>query len=155
MSIIPDVALVLKHNRATEIATENDLPIIGLAQAVSHRHHWNQHWRTDQTVKAGAYLPQQFRVFHRAGQMFRDLARRSQKGIPACSVVFGSSTAGGAYLPGMSDYTIFVRNQAQVFLGGPPLVKMAIGEEIDAETLGGADMHATITGLADQIAMDE
>ncbi|KAH7016764.1 propionyl-CoA carboxylase beta chain [Ilyonectria destructans] len=128
---------ILKHNRATEIATENDLPIIGLAQA------------------AGAYLPQQFRVFHRAGQMFRDLARRSQKGIPACSVVFGSSTAGGAYLPGMSDYTIFVRNQAQVFLGGPPLVKMAIGEEIDAETLGGADMHATITGLADQIAMDE
>ncbi|KAM5385585.1 hypothetical protein ACJZ2D_000784 [Fusarium nematophilum] len=128
---------ILKHNRVTEIATENGLPIIGLAQA------------------AGAYLPQQFRVFHRAGQMFRDLARRSQLGIPSCSVVFGSSTAGGAYLPGLSDYTIFIRNKAQVFLGGPPLVKMATGEEVDAETLGGAEMHATITGLADQIAADE
>lgn len=105
--------------------------------------------------QAGAYLPQQFRVFHRAGQMFRDLARRTQAGIPSCSVVFGSSTAGGAYLPGLSDYTIFVRNKAQVFLGGPPLVKMATGEIIDAETLGGADMHASVTGMADQIAIDE
>ncbi|KAJ3545122.1 hypothetical protein NM208_g2669 [Fusarium decemcellulare] len=128
---------ILKHNRATEIATENRLPVIGLAQA------------------AGAFLPQQFRVFHKAGQMFRDLARRSQNGMPSCSVVFGSSTAGGAYLPGLSDYTIFVRNKAQVFLGGPPLVKMATGEVIGAEELGGADMHATVTGLADQIALDE
>lgn len=87
--------------------------------------------------------------------MFRDLARRSQKGQSSCSVVFGSSTAGGAYLPGLSDYTIFVQNKAQVFLGGPPLVKMATGEVVDAETLGGAEMHATITGLADQIATDE
>lgn len=87
--------------------------------------------------------------------MFRDLSRRSQQGKPSCSVVFGSSTAGGAYLPGLSDYTIFVRNQAQVFLGGPPLVKMATGEIVDAGTLGGAEMHATITGLADQIATDE
>ncbi|KAF4465870.1 Methylcrotonoyl- carboxylase [Fusarium albosuccineum] len=128
---------ILKHNRATEIATENRLPVIGLAQA------------------AGAFLPQQFRVFHKAGQMFRDLARRSQSGMPSCSVVFGSSTAGGAYLPGLSDYTIFVRNKAQVFLGGPPLVKMATGEVIGAEELGGADMHAIVTGLADQIALDE
>lgn len=105
--------------------------------------------------QAGAYLPQQFRVFHRAGEMFRDLSRRSEKGIPACSVVFGSSTAGGAYLPGLSDCTIMVKKQAQVFLGGPPLVKMAIGEVVDAETLGGAEMHATVTGLADQIATDE
>ncbi|KAJ4252784.1 hypothetical protein NW762_010690 [Fusarium torreyae] len=117
--------------------TKNRLPVIGLVQA------------------AGAFLPQQFRVFHRAGQMFRDLARRSQNGMPSCSVVFGSSTAGGAYLPGLSEYTIFVRNQAQVFLGGPPLVKMATGEVVDSETLGGANMHATITGLADQIAVDE
>lgn len=87
--------------------------------------------------------------------MFRDLARRTQKGMQSCSVIFGSSTAGGAYLPGLSDYTIFVRNKAQVFLGGPPLVKMATGEVIDAETLGGAEMHATVTGLADQIANDE
>ncbi|CAG9947748.1 unnamed protein product [Clonostachys rosea f. rosea IK726] len=128
---------ILKHNRVTQIATENKLPLIGLVQA------------------AGAYLPQQFRVFHRAGEMFRDLSRRSQRGIPSCSVVFGSSTAGGAYLPGLSDYTIFVKKQAQVFLGGPPLVKMATGEVVDAETLGGADMHATVTGLADQIAFDE
>ena len=87
--------------------------------------------------------------------MFRDLARRSAAGQFSCSVVFGSSTAGGAYLPGISDYTILVQNQAQVFLGGPPLVKMATGEVIDAETLGGAKMHSTVTGLADQIAVDE
>lgn len=108
-----------------------------------------------EVFQAGAYLPQQFEVFHKAGEMFRDLSRRSQSGIPSCSVVFGSSTAGGAYLPGLSDYTIMVKKQAQVFLGGPPLVKMATGEVVDAETLGGADMHATVTGLADQIATDE
>ena len=87
--------------------------------------------------------------------MFRDLARRSQERIPSCALVFGSSTAGGAYIPGLSDYTVFVQNQAQVFLGGPPLVKMAIGEQIDAESLGGAQMHGTVTGLADRIAIDE
>jgi acetyl-CoA carboxylase carboxyltransferase component len=70
-------------------------------------------------------------------------------------VVFGSSTAGGAYHPALSDYTIFVKDQAQVFLAGPPLVKMATGEVVDAETLGGAQMHGTLTGLADQIALDE
>lgn len=101
------------------------------------------------------FLPQQFRVFHKASQMFRDLARRSASRLPSCSVVFGSSTAGGAYLPGLSDYTIFVKNKAQVFLGGPPLVKMATGEIVDAETLGGGDMHASVTGLADQLAIDE
>ncbi|KAL2071968.1 hypothetical protein VTL71DRAFT_11311 [Oculimacula yallundae] len=128
---------ILKHNRVTEIANENRLPIVILVQA------------------AGVFLPQQFRVFHKTGQIFRDMARRSQNGMPTCSVVFGSSTAGGAYLPGMSDHTIFVRNQAQVFLGGPPLVKMATGEVVVAEELGGAEMHATITGLADEIASDE
>lgn len=69
--------------------------------------------------------------------------------------MFGSSTAGGAYHPALSDYTIFVKTQAQVFLAGPPLVKMATGETVDAEDLGGADMHGTTTGLADQIAVDE
>ncbi|KAH7354818.1 carboxyl transferase [Rhexocercosporidium sp. MPI-PUGE-AT-0058] len=128
---------ILKHNRVIEIANENRLPIVILVQA------------------AGVFLPQQFRVFHKTGQIFRDLARRSQHGMPTCSIVFGSSTAGGAYLPGMSDHTIFVRNQAQVFLGGPPLVKMATGEVVDAEELGGAEMHATVTGLADEIASDE
>ncbi|KAL2434164.1 putative biotin-dependent acyl-coenzyme A carboxylase beta2 subunit [Exophiala dermatitidis] len=128
---------VLKQNRVTEIANENNLPIIALIQS------------------AGVFLPQQFKVFHKGGQLFRDLAQRSRNGKPTCSVVFGSSTAGGAYDPALSDYTIFVKDQAQVFLGGPPLVKMATGEVIDAESLGGASIHGSVTGLADQIAMDE
>ncbi|POS78366.1 carboxyl transferase domain-containing protein [Diaporthe helianthi] len=77
------------------------------------------------------------------------------QGKPSCAIVFGSSTAGGAYHPALSDYTIFVKDQAQVFLAGPPLVKMATGETVEAEELGGANMHATMTGLADQIAVDE
>ena len=101
------------------------------------------------------FLPQQFRVFHKGGQIFRDLAVRTQKGQASCAVVFGSSTAGGAYHPALSDYTIFVEDQAQVFLGGPPLVKMATGEVIDAEALGGAKIHANLTGLADELAVDE
>ncbi|OCT45933.1 putative methylcrotonoyl-CoA carboxylase beta chain, mitochondrial [Cladophialophora carrionii] len=126
-----------KQNRVTEIANENDLPLVALVQS------------------AGVFLPQQFRVFHQAGQIFRDLAVRTQNEQASCAIVFGSSTAGGAYHPGLSDYTIFVENQAQVFLGGPPLVKMATGEIIDAEELGGARVHGTVTGLADQIAFDE
>ena len=94
-------------------------------------------------------------MFHKGGQLFRDLAIRSQQGKPSCAIVFGSSTAGGAYHPALSDYTIFVEKQAQVFLGGPPLVKMATGEIIGAEELGGANIHATVTGLADQTALDE
>ncbi|OAL44236.1 propionyl-CoA carboxylase beta chain [Pyrenochaeta sp. DS3sAY3a] len=128
---------VIKQNRVTEIANENNLPIIALIQS------------------AGVFLPQQFRVFHKGGQIFRDLAIRSRERQPTCGVVFGSSTAGGAYHPALSDYSIFVKDQAQVFLGGPPLVKMATGEVVDAETLGGATTHATVTGLADQIAVDE
>lgn len=80
---------------------------------------------------------------------------RTQHGKPSCALVFGSSTAGGAYHPALSDYTIFVENQGQAFLAGPPLVKMATGEVIEAEELGGARVHATKTGLADQIATDE
>ncbi|KAJ9498089.1 hypothetical protein H2202_006239 [Exophiala xenobiotica] len=128
---------VVKQNRVTEIANENDLPLIALVQS------------------AGVFLPQQFRVFHKAGQIFRDLAVRTQNGQPSCAVVFGSSTAGGAYHPALSDYTIFVENQAQVFLAGPPLVKMATGEVIGAEELGGARVHGSITGLADHVAVDE
>lgn len=100
-------------------------------------------------------MPQQFRVFHKGGQLFHDLAIRSQLGKPTCFIVFGSSTAGGAYHPALSDFTIFVQNQAQVFLAGPPLVKMATGETVEPEELGGAEMHATETGLADEIAVDE
>ncbi|KAJ5892130.1 ClpP/crotonase [Penicillium subrubescens] len=128
---------VLKVNRMMEVAFENDLPLISLVQS------------------AGVFLPQQFRVFHKGGQLFHDLAVRTQHGKPSCAIVFGSSTAGGAYHPALSDYTIFVENQAQAFLGGPPLVKMATGEVIGAEELGGAKVHAVTTGLADQIATDE
>jgi acetyl-CoA carboxylase carboxyltransferase component len=106
-------------------------------------------------TQAGVFLPQQFRVFHKGGQLFRDLAVRTQHGKPSCAIVFGSSTAGGAYHPALSDYTIFVENQGQAFLAGPPLVKMATGEVIGAEELGGAKVHAMTTGLADQIATDE
>lgn len=128
---------VLKGARLANIAQTNNLPSISLLQT------------------AGASLPQQFRVFHTGGRSFRDTAIRSELASPSCTVVFGSSTAGGAYAPGMSDYTIFVEKQAQVFLGGPPLVKMATGEVSTAEELGGAEMHSKVSGLADQMARDE
>ncbi|KAM0754438.1 propionyl-CoA carboxylase beta chain [Meredithblackwellia eburnea MCA 4105] len=130
-------ATVWKGERLGQIGFENRLPNIALVQS------------------AGANLPQQFRVFHRGGGSFRDLAQKSQARIPTCAVVFGSSTAGGAYQPGMSDCVIMVKNQAQVFLGGPPLVKMATGEVATAEELGGADMHSRISGVSDQLAQDE
>ncbi|KAJ5103935.1 ClpP/crotonase [Penicillium argentinense] len=128
---------VLKVNRILEISLQNDLPLISLVQS------------------AGVFLPQQRTVFHKGGQLFHDLAIRTKMGKPSCAIVFGSSTAGGAYHPALSDHTIFVENQAQAFLGGPPLVKMATGEVVEAEELGGAKVHATMTGLADQIAVDE
>ncbi|HCF84267.1 MAG TPA: methylcrotonoyl-CoA carboxylase, partial [Ktedonobacter sp.] len=86
---------------------------------------------------------------------FANQARMSAQGIPQIALVFGSSTAGGAYVPGMSDYVVMVRNQAKVFLGGPPLVKMAIGEDVDDETLGGAEMHAHVSGVSDYTAEDD
>ncbi|KAJ3075194.1 hypothetical protein HDU98_008920 [Podochytrium sp. JEL0797] len=128
---------VQKALRLNTIAVENRLPTIMLTQS------------------AGANLGQQSRVFHAGGEMFRNLAIKSKLNIPTCNVVFGSSTAGGAYSPGMSDYVIMVKDQAQVFLGGPPLVKMATGEIVDAESLGGAVMHSRKSGLADQLAADE
>ncbi len=93
--------------------------------------------------------------FAESGRLFYEITELSKMRIPTISVVFGSSTAGGAYQPGMSDYNILIRNQSQVFLGGPPLVKMATGEDADVESLGGADMHATISGLGDYLAQDE
>ncbi|KAI8049779.1 carboxyl transferase [Syncephalis plumigaleata] len=128
---------VHKGLRLQKIAMENRLPCISLVQT------------------AGANLGQQSLVFHPGGAGFRNLAIASKMGIPTCSIVFGSSTAGGAYSPGLSDYVIMVKNQAQVFLGGPPLVKMATGEITDAESLGGADMHSRVSGVSDQLAMDE
>ncbi|HZN20472.1 MAG TPA: carboxyl transferase domain-containing protein [Micromonosporaceae bacterium] len=126
-----------KTQRAGEIAAANRLPMVNLVES------------------AGADLPAQAEIFIPGGRAFRNLTRLSAAGIPTIAVVFGNATAGGAYIPGMSDYTIFVRGQAKVFLGGPPLVKMATGEETDDETLGGAQMHATRSGLADFLAEDE
>ncbi len=128
---------MLKARRLDEIAAENRLPTVYL------------------TESAGADLPQQAKVFNYGGAIFREITRRSKKGIPSVNVVFGSSTAGGAYLPGMSDYVIMVKNQARVFLAGPPLVRMATGEETDDESLGGADMHSRISGVSDYLAEDE
>ncbi|HEV7194134.1 MAG TPA: carboxyl transferase domain-containing protein [Jatrophihabitantaceae bacterium] len=123
--------------RAAEIAHENRLPSIGL------------------TESGGADLPTQKEIFIPGGQIFRDLTRASAAGIPSLSLVFGNSTAGGAYIPGMSDYVVMVKERAKVFLAGPPLVKMATGEESDDESLGGAEMHARRSGLADYMAADE
>ena len=126
-----------KALRANEIARVNRLPMINLVES------------------AGADLPGQKDVFIPGGALFRDLTRLSAAGIPSIAVVFGNSTAGGAYIPGMSDHVVMVKERAKVFLGGPPLVKMATGEESDDESLGGAEMHARVSGLADYFAVDE
>ena len=104
---------------------------------------------------AGADLPNQDKIFVHGGEGFRHLTRRSEHKIPTICLVFGSSTAGGAYLPGMSDYVVMVKEQAQVYLAGPPLVKMATGEETNHEELGGAEMHSTLSGVSDYLAEDE
>ncbi|HZZ97132.1 MAG TPA: carboxyl transferase domain-containing protein [Jatrophihabitantaceae bacterium] len=123
--------------RANQIALENRLPVIGLVES------------------GGADLPTQKEIFIPGGQMFRDLTRLSAAGIATIALVFGNSTAGGAYIPGMSDHVVMVADRAKVFLAGPPLVKMATGEESDDESLGGADMHSRLSGLADYFAADE
>ena len=128
---------VKKIFRASQIAEENNLPTISLVES------------------GGADLPTQKEIFIPGGRLFRDLTRSSARKQPTIALVFGNSTAGGAYVPGMSDYTVFVRGGAKVFLGGPPLVKMATGEESDDESLGGAEMHAKVSGLADYLAEDE
>eukprot|EP01116_Phalansterium_solitarium_P017058 TRINITY_DN4115_c1_g1_i11.p1 TRINITY_DN4115_c1_g1~~TRINITY_DN4115_c1_g1_i11.p1 ORF type:complete len:551 (-),score=255.80 TRINITY_DN4115_c1_g1_i11:81-1733(-) len=128
---------VVKGRRIAEIAWQNRLPVISMVQS------------------GGADLRQQSKVFHIGGGSFRDIARRSKAAMPTITVVFGSSTAGGAYQPGMSDYVIMVKNQAKVFLGGPPLVKMATGEVVDDESLGGAEMHSRVSGVSDYLADDE
>jgi acetyl-CoA carboxylase carboxyltransferase component len=128
---------IKKLLRAMDVAQSNRLPLVILVES------------------GGADLPRQADVFVPGGEQFRRITQLSAQGIPSVCVVFGSSTAGGAYLPGMSDYTIFVQDRARVFLGGPPLVKMAIGEDADEEELGGAAMHARISGLCDYLARDE
>ena len=126
-----------KTLRINDIVRENRLPIISLVES------------------GGADLPTQKDVFVPGGQMFRDLTRASAAGIPTIALVFGNSTAGGAYIPGMSDHVVMIKERSKVFLGGPPLVKMATGEESDDESLGGAEMHARVSGLADYFAVDE
>jgi acetyl-CoA carboxylase carboxyltransferase component len=130
-------AAVAKQLRALDIALRNRLPVITLVES------------------GGADLPRQGEIFVPGGRTFRELTRLSAAGIPTISLVFGSSTAGGAYVPGMSEYTVLVESAATVYLGGPPLVKMAINEDVDDESLGGAEMHARTSGLADYLARDE
>ena len=130
--------LTLRKNlRALEIAKVNRLPVVYLVES------------------GGADLPTQSDLFVDAGRIFQNLTELSSMGIPTISLVFGNSTAGGAYVPGMCDYAVLVDQAAKVFLGGPPLVKMATGEESDDESLGGADMHTRVSGLGDYFAVDE
>jgi acetyl-CoA carboxylase carboxyltransferase component len=126
-----------KNLRALEIARVNRLPVVYLVES------------------GGADLPTQSELFVQAGKIFHDLSELSAMGIPSVALVFGNSTAGGAYVPGMCDYAVLVDAQAKVFLGGPPLVKMATGEDADDEALGGADMHTRVSGLGDYFAVDE
>jgi acetyl-CoA carboxylase carboxyltransferase component len=126
-----------KNLRALEIARTNRLPVVYLVES------------------GGADLPTQSELFVHAGKIFHDLTELSSLGIPTVALVFGNSTAGGAYVPGMCDYAVLVDKQAKVFLGGPPLVKMATGEDADDEALGGADMHTRVSGLGDYFAVDE
>ncbi|MBK6328008.1 MAG: methylcrotonoyl-CoA carboxylase [Chloroflexi bacterium] len=131
---------VKKHVRAQTIAEENGLPCIYLVDS------------------GGAFLPLQADVFpdrDHFGRIFYNIARMSGKGIPQISAVLGSCTAGGAYIPAMSDETIIVRENGTIFLAGPPLVKAATGEEVSAEDLGGADVHTRLSGVADHFANDE
>ena len=131
---------VKKHLRAQEIAEENRLPCVYLVDS------------------GGAFLPLQADVFpdrDHFGRIFYNEARMSALGIPQISVVLGSCTAGGAYVPAMSDEAVIVKGRGTIFLGGPPLVKAATGEEVSAEELGGADVHCRISGVADHYALDD
>jgi 3-methylcrotonyl-CoA carboxylase beta subunit len=131
---------VKKHLRAQDVARENNLPCIYLVDS------------------GGAFLPLQDEVFpdrEHFGRIFYNQARMSADNIPQIAVVMGSCTAGGAYVPAMSDESIIVNGQGTIFLGGPPLVKAATGEIVDAESLGGADVHTAISGVADHFAQDD
>ncbi|KAF1697650.1 carboxyl transferase domain-containing protein [Pseudoxanthomonas koreensis] len=131
---------VKKHLRAQEIARENNLPCIYLVDS------------------GGAFLPLQDEVFpdrEHFGRIFYNQARLSADNIPQVAVVMGSCTAGGAYVPAMCDESVIVKNQGTIFLGGPPLVKAATGEVVDAESLGGADVHTSVSGVADHYAEDD
>ncbi len=132
-----DYATVFKSSRIGQITRENRLPTIALVES------------------GGANLPDQAKIFNYGGESFREITRRSKMGIPSIAVVFGNATAGGAYVPGMSDFSIFQKQSAKVFLAGPPLVKMATNEVSTDEELGGAEMHSRVSGVSDYLAEDE
>ncbi len=126
-----------KSLRSQEIALRERLPVLSLVES------------------AGANLLYQSEIFVDGGRVFANMARLSAAGIPQITVVHGSSTAGGAYMPGLSDYVIAVRKHARIFLAGPPLVKAALGEDADELSLGGADMHASVSGTVEYVAEDD
>lgn len=132
-----DYTTNFKALRILEITRENRLPTINLVES------------------GGANLPDQAKIFNYGGETFREITRRSKMGLPTISVVFGNATAGGAYVPGMSDFAVFQKQAAKVFLAGPPLVKMATNEIANDEELGGAEMHSRISGVSDYLAEDE
>jgi acyl-CoA carboxylase subunit beta len=141
---------IRKLMRALEVARQNRLPYLQFVESAGG---------DLRGLGAGddpeAVMRRNLTHFAESGRMFHDITELSRLGIPTISVVFGSSTAGGAYQPGLSDYNIFVRGGAKVFLGGPPLVKVATGEDAADEELGGAEMHASVSGLADYLADNE
>ncbi len=134
-----------KWMRALEIARDNQIPYVSFVESAG----------ADLRVGSGGGGRMQTGHFAESGRFFYDLIELSKMRVPTVCVVFGSSTAGGAYQPGLSDYNIVVKDQSKIFLAGPPLVKMATGEESDDETLGGAQLHADVSGLGDYFAEDE
>jgi acetyl-CoA carboxylase carboxyltransferase component len=141
---------IRKLMRALEVARDNRLPYLQFVESAGGDLRGLSAGEDPEAVMRRTLVH-----FAESGRMFHDITELSALQIPSISVVFGSSTAGGAYQPGMSDYNIFVRGGAKVFLGGPPLVKVATGEDADDEELGGAQMHASASGLADYLADDE
>ena len=139
---------IKKQMRALQICRENRLPYLQFVESAG------ADLRGDKD-DAEAALRRETKHFAEAGRLFYEITELSKMRIPTVSVVFGNSTAGGAYQPGMSDYNIFIKQRSKVFLAGPPLVKMATGEDADAESLGGAQMHCSISGLGDYLAEDE
>src|SRR5881398_417000 len=131
---------VKKHLRAQEVALQNRLPCLYLVDS------------------GGAFLPRQDEVFpdrEHFGRIFYNQARLSAAAVPQLALVMGSCTAGGAYVPAMSDETVIVKGQGTIFIGGPPLVKAATGVDVTAEELGGADLHTRVSGVADHLALDD